>query len=514
MKLLAILLALSLHAQTLELVPHALPAPLEHFPSPQKFYPETMAGGLALFDYNNDGLIDVFLPGGADLTTNKKSPNRLFRNDGNFHFTDVTQSSGLSGSGSGFAFGAAVADFDGDGFLDLYVPALPQGQLFRNRGNGTFEDVSSRLPQSSSWIVAAGWFDYDRDGRPDLFLVHYLNWSLTNNPWCGDRAKDLRVYCHPRQFAPLANQLLHNLGNGKFEDVSQSSGIAAHKGKGMSVAFGDANNDGFPDAFVTNDTLPAFLFLNQRNGTFKETALDAGVSLPESGRAISGMGTVFADFNNDGHDDITLTALARETFPLYQGTGKAQFTEVTDATQLAAASTRYSGWGIALADLDNDGFPDLLTANSHVNDTIELTSADKYKQPNTLFRNLGGKRFTPIPFGPPRAHRGLAVADLNNDGLLDVVITVLGTEPEVWRNTTAPPGNWLEVSAPLGTVLKLGNQKRTISTATGYSTSVAAPAHFGLGSSATPVTLHITWPNGTTAARANIPPNQRLVLKP
>lgn len=486
---------------------------LEHFPTAEKLLPETMAGGLAVFDYNQDGKLDLFFANGAPLAPKDelaakgdKAPNRLFRNEGNFRFTDVSKEAGLEGAG--FAFGAAVADFDGDGWVDLYVPAWPQGQLFHNRGNGTFEDWSARLPlRSSSWNVAAGWFDYDRDGRPDLFLVHYLDWSPENNPWCGDRLTGQRFYCHPRHFKPLPNQLLHNLGGGKFEDVSLSSGIAAHKGKGMSVAFGDANGDGWLDAFVTNDTLPSYLFLNQKNGKFLESGLESGVSLPESGRSISAMGADFRDFDNDGREDIVISALARETFPLFRQQADAAFREVTDSTRLSRSTAPYSGWGIGFADLDNDGWKDLLSANSHVNDQIESTSADRYRQPLTIFRNEQGKTFSLASLGTPEAHRGLLSADLDNDGRLDLISTALGESPSLWRNISSNSNSSLDIEAPLGTWIRIGTQTQRLSSAVGYSSSALLSAHFGFGQ-ARPVLMEIVWPDGSRE-RQEIPSDVR-----
>ena len=501
--LLALLLSQQIQFQP---VPNAIDFKLENFPSPAKFLPETMAGGLALFDYNNDGLIDIFFASGADLTTGKKAPNRLFRNDGNFHFTDVTEAAGLKGAG--FAFGAAAADFDGDGFVDLFIPAFPNSQLFRNLGNGKFEDITSQAGiQSSKWPIAAAWLDYDHDGKLDLFIVNYLDWSPANNPWCGDRSKDLRVYCLPNRFNPLSNTLYRNLGNGRFEDVSKQTSLAAHPGKGMSAAVGAQG------IFVTNDTLPNALFRYNKQGVFEEVALAAGVSLPDSGRPISAMGVDMRDLNNDAQDDIVITALAREAFSYFQSGAKGQFTDVTNPTRLAALTARYSGWGIAIADLDNDGWKDIVTCNSHVNDQIEATSADRYKLPNTIFRNVNGKTFTSQALGDPRAHRGCALADLDNDGRLDLVVTVLGEMPEIWRNTS-PPANWLDIEAPLGTTVSIGNQTNSATSSVGYSSSSLTPIHFGLGTQKV-VSLQIAYPNnGRIEIRDAVQSNQRFKLTP
>lgn len=489
-----------------------VPAPgfvLEHSPTAQKYLPETMAGGLAAFDFNNDGRPDLFFANGAELPSLRKTGprhwNRLYRNDGNWRFTDVTERAGLAGEG--FAFGAAVADFDGDGYLDLFVPALPVSRLYRNRGDGTFEDITARAGiRTGPWTVAAGWFDYDRDGKPDLFIVNYLDWSAANNPWCGDRARDLRIYCHPSHFQSTPNQLFHNLGGGRFEDVSARSGIAAHPGKGMSVAFADYDGDGFPDAFVTNDALPNSLFRNRGDGTFEETAELAGVALPDRGKPVSGMGADFRDFNNDGRPDIVFTALAGETFPLFRNLGKGAFEEATGPSRLAPLTARISGWGIALADFDNDGRKDLFTANSHVNDRADETSADRYRLANRIFRNRDGSSFEDATASSPalaqdeHAHRGCVVADFDGDGRLDIAVTALGSPAELWRNTTATGRHWIafQLGGNPGAQVRIGQQVNLHSSALGYSSASFGPVHFGLGDASSASSIEIRWPEGTS----------------
>ena len=484
---------------------------LAHSPTAEKYLPETMAGGLAAFDYNNDGRPDLFFANGAELPSMRKTGpqfwNRLYRNDGGFHFTDVTARAGLAGEG--FAFGAAVADFDGDGNLDLFVPALPASRLYRNRADGTFEDVTAHAGIATGpWTIAAGWFDYDRDGRPDLFVVNYLDWSAAHNPWCGDRARDLRIYCHPSQFGGTANQLFHNLGNGRFEDVSKRSGIAAHKGKGMSVAFADYDGDGYPDIYVTNDAEPNFLFRNRGDGTFEEVGLAAGAALPDRGRAVSAMGVDFRDYDNDGLPDIIFTALAGETFPLFRNLGRGAFADATARSRLAALTSRLSGWGVVLADFDNDGRKDIFTANSHVNDRADETSADQYRLPNAVFRNLDGTAFEDATASSPalardvHAHRGLVAADFDGDGRLDVAVTALGAAAELWRNTTATAGHWiaLDLGGTPGAVVRIGRQVNQHSSAAGYSSSSFGPVHFGLGNTTAPGPVEVTWPDGRSRA--------------
>lgn len=465
---------------------------LEHSPTAEKYLAETMPGGLAVFDYNNDGRPDIFFANGAELPSYRKTGpkywNRLYRNDGNFRFTDVTEKAGLAGEG--FAFGAAAADFDGDGNVDVFVPALPASKLYRNQGDGTFREVP--LPKLGAWTIAAGWLDYDRDGRLDLFIVNYLQWSPTNNPWCGDRTKKLRVYCHPRHFQPTTNQLLRNLGDGKFEDVSAQAGLTKAPGKGMSVAIADYDADGHLDVFVTNDGMPNSLFRNKGSGTFEETAFAAGAALPDRGLAISSMGVDFRDFDNDGRPDLIVTALAGESFPLFRNVGGGQFQEATSTARLAPLVARKSGWGVVMADFDNDGRKDLFTANSHVNDMIEKTSSDVYLLPNSVFRNRDGKSFVEATAESPElarraaAHRGVVAADFDGDGRLDVVVTALGGRAQIWRNTTETANRSAAVAIPAGlnAAVAIGGQTNLQSSSVGYASSYIGPVHFGLGAAA------------------------------
>jgi hypothetical protein len=388
---------------------------LQQHATPDKHMVETMAGGLAVFDYDGDGRPDIFFTNGAALPSlNKQTPadwNRLYHNDGNFHFSDVTERAGVQGIG--YATGAASGDFDNDGHEDLFVAGVQRNQLLRNRGDGTFEDVTAKAGIANyTWSVAAGWFDFDNDGWLDLFIVNYVDWTPETNKYCGDRARDLRVYCHPKHYRGLANALYRNRHDGTFEDVTAKSGIGAQVGKGMSVAFADYDGDGFTDIFVTNDAVPDFLFHNRGNGTFEEVGLLAGVAVPAHGRPVSSMGTDFRDVDNDGWPDIVLTALNGETFPFFKNDGGKFFHDATYPSGLGAASVRMAGWGAAFVDLDNDGFKDLVTANSHANDRIEEFESSSYRQTNGLFRNNAG-HFTDVAalagpdFAVARANRGV-----------------------------------------------------------------------------------------------------------
>ena len=340
---------------------------LENDPTARKHLVETMAGGVAAFDYDGDGLTDIYFTNGGSLPSlEKTSPrywNRLYRNLGGFRFQDVTESAGVAGAG--YSMGAAAADYDNDGHVDLFVAGVGRNILYHNRGDGTFEDVTQQAGiKSGPWSVGAAWFDYDDDGLLDLFVVNYVRWSPEFDRFCGDASRQVRVYCHPQFFDGLPNALYRNEGNGKFKDVSQESGIASHIGKGMGVAVADYDRDGFMDVFVVNDKMPNFLFHNLGHGKFEEVALQTGAALLDTGNPISGMGVDFRDYNNDGLPDIALDALAGETFPLIRNTAAGLFEDATYSSRMGIESRKYSGWGIGMFDFNNDGCKDLFTANS------------------------------------------------------------------------------------------------------------------------------------------------------
>ena len=501
---------------------------LENHPTPRKHLIETMPGGVAAFDYDNDGLTDIFFTNGAAIPSLEKSDaryhNRLFRNLGGMKFADVTEKAGLAGSG--YSLAAAAADYDNDGFVDLFVAGVNRSFLYRNNGAGRFTDVSAQAGiRGGSWAVAAGWLDYDNDGLLDLFVVNYVKWSPDYDRYCGDRKDDLRVYCHPRYFEGLPNTLYRNRGGGVFEDVSRGTGIAAHTGKGMGLAIADYDGDGRADVFVTNDTEPNFLFRN-RGGSFEETGLLAGVAFNPDGKAISNMGADFRDYDNDGLPDIAVTALSNETFPLFRNTGKGVFEDATYPSQLGKLSLPRAGWSNGLFDFDNDGWKDLFTANSHVNDRIERFEASLYRQANAVFRNLGQGRFDDVSqaagpdFQARRSHRGAAFADFNTDGRVDVVVSCLGEAAELWENVSSPAGNWLSVKLRgtksnrdgIGAVLRLGRQHNHMTTAVGYASSSHSGVHFGLGAATRVPELEIRWPSGTVQLLKDVPANQVLTV--
>jgi len=501
----------------------------QHSPTPEKHYVEAVPGGLAVLDYNGDGRPDIFFTNGAQTPSLDKASaafaNRLFRNDGGMKFSDVTDGAGVRGAG--YSMGAAAGDYDGDGHVDLFVAGVRQNQLLRNRGDGRFDDVTAKAGITApEWSVAGAWFDYDNDSRLDLFVVNYVKWSADAGRFCGDQARGIRIYCHPRFFTGTANQLFRNRGDGTFEDVSARSGIAKHVGKGMSVAVGDYNRDGHVDAFVTNDTVPNFLFQNHGDGTFREVGLLAAVSVPLSGRAISAMGADMQDYDNDGWLDIHVTALTGELFPLFRNDTRGAFEETTQASGVAGISAKRSGWCTVFADLDNDGRKDIFTANSHVDDRIADQATTTWKQPNALFLNAGAGRFRDASLeaglaGAAAVHRGCAAADFNADGRLDLVVSALGSNAELWQNDSAPAHRWLIVRLTgtksnrdgIGARVTVGDQMRTMSTAAGYASSSHAGLHFGLGTSSGPIRVEVQWPSGVKQAVDNVQANTTIEIK-
>ncbi|MPZ19295.1 MAG: CRTAC1 family protein [Luteitalea sp.] len=506
-----------------------LTARLENDATAEKHLIETMTGGVAAFDYDNDGLVDLYFVNGAEQPSlEKTSPDfwgRLYRNRGGLKFEDVTERAGLRGAGYGM--GVAAADYDNDGDTDLFVAGVNRSVLYHNAGDGSFDDVTAQAGiENKVWSVAAGWFDYDHDGLLDLFVVNYVQWDPKKERFCGDRARNLRIYCHPRLYEGLPNTLYRNMGDGRFEDVSDRSGIGGHVGKGMSVAFADYDQDGFTDAFVTNDGVPNFLFRNRQDGTFEEVALLAGVALPVHGRPVSSMGVDFRDYDNDGLPDISVTALTGETFPLFRNEGSGTFQDVTYPSGIGAASVRRSGWANSFVDLDNDGWKDLFTANSHVDDLVDRFEASAYRQPNSLFRNKrgtfedGSSRVGTSFAAAAAAHRGAAFADFNNDGRIDVASSVLGEAPELWENL-GPAGHWLRLELQgtksnrdgLGARVQIGNQVNIMTTAVGYASSSKQGVHFGLGSTTTVDEVTIHWPSGIRQVLSNVKADRVVTVK-
>ena len=501
-----------------------IPFRLENDETPAKNAPETMPGGVAVFDYNGDGRPDIFFTNGANIATLKKdSPkyrNRLFRNDGNGVFTDVTDAAGLAGSG--YDMGVAVADYDNDGFPDIFVAGLHHSTLYHNNGNGTFTDVTVKSGLDAVlnrpdpkygplWAITAAWVDVNNDGLLDLFVVNYMQWEYSPNPLCG--FKNVADYCAPKFYKGQANQLFLNKGDGTFQDVSEKWGLRDHAGKGMGVGVADYDLDGRPDLFVTNDASYNSLFHNLGN-KFEEVAFETGVALPEDGNFVSGMGLDFRDFNNDGYPDIVFVALNNQTFPMFQNTGKGDFREVTTPSGMRDLSRDMSGFGAGLYDFDNDGWKDLFVSRGHVESiTMPNQPVDQY---NTVFRNLGpsGKwgaltAQAGLDAAPPARHRGCAFGDFDGDGRIDVVVTALGRNAEIWMNRSPNTGHWLDIAlrgtksnrdgigARIKLVTKSGAQYNHMTTSVGYASSSDGPVHFGLGPDTHADLIEIHWPSGT-----------------
>jgi hypothetical protein len=507
--------------------PSGLDFILENHPTPQKHMIETMPGGLAVFDYDGDGLTDIYFTNGAVIPSLAKNPvkylNRLYRNIGNMKLREVTAEAGVGGAG--YSMGAAAADYDNDGDVDIFVAGVFRNVLYRNTGRGRFEDVTGTAGiKSDLWSVAAGWFDFDNDRWLDLFVVNYAEWSLAFDRFCGDGAAKIRVYCHPKYFQGLPNTLYRNRGDGTFEDVSTKAGLARHAGRGMSVAFADYDQDGFLDAFVTNDNLPNFLFRNRGDGSFEEVAILAGAALRDHGKPVASMGADFRDYDNDGLPDIHVTALAGETFPLFRNAGGGSFHDATYSSRMAAVSSSRSGWGNGFFDFNNDGWKDMFTANSHVNDRIEHFEATAYKQPNSIFANLGNGRFQDVSneqgadFHKARAHRGIGFADLNHDGKIDVVVTALGEPTELWENVGPGGNNWIILKLigtksnrdGIGARVRIGDQHNWMTTAVGYASSSHDGVHFGIGKKQRIDRIEIRWPSGVVQALKSVEVNQVL----
>jgi len=500
---------------------------LENNPTEEKHMIETMAGGLAVFDYDGDGRPDIFFTNGAEVPSLKKTSvkywNRLYRNEGGMKFRDVTEQAGLAGTG--YDMGAAVGDYDNDGQPDLFVAGVNGSTLYHNLGHGRFEDVTAKAGiKNKGWAVAAGWVDFDKDGKLDLWLVHYTKWQLPDDRYCGDAKRGIRVYCHPKYFAGLPSTLYRNRGDGTFEDVTEKAGLGQFAGRGMSVAFADYDHDGYPDALVTNDNMPNFLFHNKGNGTFEEVGLLTGTALRDNGKPVASMGVEFKDYNNDGRPDLLITALAGETFPVFQNDGKGGFVDATYPSRLGAAAVKHSGWGLGLFDFNNDGWKDLFTANSHVNDRVEQFESYAYRENDSVFVNQRGT-FTDVSEEAglilKKAHRGAAFADFDGDGRIDAVVTSLGEPTELWHNVSPTPLHWLILRLQgvksnrdgIGAVIRLGNQYAEMTTTVGYASSADWGVHFGLGNTAIIDKIEILWPSGVKQILREVKADQVLKVR-
>jgi hypothetical protein len=506
----------------------------------QKYMIEPMAAGIAWFDYDSDGLVDLFCVNGAVIPdpmpkgnlpdkTDPRYWNRLYRNMGQGRFEDVTKQAGLQGRGYGM--GVAVGDYDNDGNTDLYITNFGFNLLYRNRGDRSFEDVTGPAGvEGSGWSSGAAFLDYDRDGRLDLFAARYAEWDFEHNPWCGPERKKIRGYCHPNAFGSVTHRLYHNEGGGKFRDVSDGSGIAKRPGKGLGVAINDYDRDGWLDILVANDSVAEQLFHNNKDGTFSEVGLTAGVAYNSNGQAFAGMGTDFDDYDNDGWPDVLLNALSLQGYVLFRNV-KGDFEDVSEQVGITRVTMPHSGWGMGLIDYDNDGWKDIFVGQGHVLDTISVDYPQiPYKQKLLLLRNINGKFIDASAHGGPvfqesMAARGVAFADYDNNGTLDAAVNVNdgsalllrnngGTNHWILIDTLGLTANRDGIGAQIRLVGKSGlEQHRVISPASSYLSGNDKRAHFGLGRDAEIELIEIKWPSGKSQRLENVKANRILTVE-
>ncbi|HUM05495.1 MAG TPA: CRTAC1 family protein [Terriglobales bacterium] len=499
--------------------------------TPNKNQPESVVGGVALLDYDGDCYLDIYFVNGAAIPSLKKEGpqfrNRLFHNNHDGTFSDVTGKAGVGGDG--YDVGVAVGDYDNDGRPDIYTVGVTKNHLYHNNGDGTFTDVTDKAGVAGGvydgnkkmWSVAAAWVDYNNDGLLDLFVSNYVKWEVNGDPLC--LMAKVRSYCSPQHYEELPNTLYRNNGDGTFTDVSVETGIAQHPGRGMGVSIADYDGDGFIDIFVANDDSPNQLFHNIGGKRFEEVGAAAGVAYTQDGRIVSGMGSNFIDLNNDGRPDIWMTALPMQTFPIYLNRGDGEFDNVTERSGLAWQTLKKSGWSNAVVDFDNDGWKDLFAGCSDVLDTIEQFTSRRYATPNAVLRNLGNGKFQDVSgtagpaFQLPAVHRGTAVGDLDNDGRMDVVVVVLNAPAKIFHNVTRTPNHWMLLQLrgtksnrmAIGARIRLtaedgSKQYSEVTTSVGYAGSSDSRVHFGLGASKSAKEIEILWPSGIRQVLQNV----------
>ena len=512
----------------------------ENSATSNKYLIETMGGGVALLDYDNDGRLDIFFTNGGQIDdpmpdgktpdkSDKRFWNRLYHQNADTKFTDVTERAGLSGMPQGFySMGVAVGDYDNDGFEDIYVTGFGGNILYHNNGNGTFTDMTKKAGVSAGgWSASAGFFDYDNDGKLDLFVTRYLDWNFKTNRYCGEKRPGYRAYCHPDNYDSMTDVLYHNNGDGTFTDVSGKAGIANPHGKGLGVAFADYDGDGYTDIFVANDSVQCFLYHNNGKGTFTEVGLLAGVGYNEDGKTFAGMGVDFSDYDNDGLPDLVITDLSNERYLLFHNNGDGSFRDATNQSGMGSATLSFSGWSTHFFDFDSDGWKDLFVAQSHVMDTIEKTSPNlRYLEPPLLLRNQSG-HFSRVLAGEvfqrAWAGRGAAFGDLDNDGDVDIVVSNVGQKAYVLRNEGGNGKNWVGIETVgsrsnrdgIGARIKVVSpsgltQFYTVNTAVGYLSASDKRVIAGLGDDPTAKLIEIRWPSGIVQKFENVKARQFL----
>jgi hypothetical protein len=502
----------------------------------EKYYLETMGTGLGWIDYDQDGLLDLYLVQSA-ATDIYKPPHplrsALYHDNGDGTFTDVTEKAGVGAVGF-YGQGVAVGDYDNDGYPDLYVTGYGRAILYHNNGDGTFTDVTEKagVADQGGWSTSAGWFDYDRDGYLDLVVCNYIEWSPKTNIWCGEHRPGYRAYCHPDNYKGQKIKLYHNNHDGTFTDVSEKSGVGKPEAKGMGVVLADFNNDGWPDIAIANDTWPNFLFLNNHDGTFRDVSFSSGVAASEDGKYEAGMGVDAADVDGDGWLDLYVTHLDFDLNRLYHNNHDETFDDVTFASGIGNKAIFLSGVTMKFFDYDNDGWTDIVQVNGAMLDNVHLYHSEvTYAEPKLMFRNLGQGKFEKVSeylgkdFLRPTAGRGLAVGDFDNDGDLDLAVMNRGDYPQILRNDGGNANNWLEVKLAgtksnrdgIGASLKLVSegftQIKQSQGGMGYMSASDPRLHFGLGQRKKIDWLEITWPSGMRDRLTEVPVNQIITVK-
>ena len=502
--------------------------------TPEKYMPETMGSGGLFFDFNNDGWIDIFLVNGGSLVDAElaaSARHSLYRNNADGTFREVTPGSGIGKNGYGM--GACAADYDNDGWVDLYLAQFGENVLYRNNGDETFSDVTPAAGVGSTlWSSSCAFADIDNDGDVDLYVVNYVDFALDNHKYCGSHVEGLRSYCHPNVYQALPDLLYRNDGDGTFTDITREASVYSLDGKGLGVAFGDYNGDGWTDIYVANDSVSNFLYRNQGNGKFSETALWAGVAVDGNGPPEAGMGTDWGDFDNDGLLDLYVTNLNSETHTLYHNAPDGLFTDVTWQAGLGEPTLPFVGFGTAFFDYDSDGDLDLVVAQGHILDNVHKSHDNiTYPQRNLLFRNEKKGIFAELGLasGPgfklEKVSRGLAFGDIDNDGDLDLLINNCNQTADLLRNEGRTGNNWLLVKTfgtksnrdGIGTRLSLTanqhTQIRQVSAGSSYQSQNDLRVHFGLGHTSHIDVLELRWPSGTVDVLKNVKINQILKIR-
>jgi hypothetical protein len=490
--------------------------------SGKKWLPETMGPGCAFFDADGDGWLDILLINGRDLVPHgRHTIAALYRNNRNGTFTDITKSSGLDIDIYGI--GVAIGDYDNDGRDDVYITALGGDHLFHNEGNGHFKDVTRESGlNNSAFAASATWFDYDRDGKLDLFVANYVQWTQGNDLWCSLDGST-KSYCTPESYKGTSSKLYHNLGNGKFEDVTAKAGLADPTSKSLGVAIIDFNNDGWPDLFVANDTQPNKLYRNLQNGTFKEEGLTAGVAFGEDGVARGAMGVDVADYDRSGHMHLVVGNFANQMIGLYHNEGNGLFVDEAPRSPIGRASLLSLTFGLFFFDYDLDGLLDIFAANGHIEEQIgRVQPKVQYEEMPLLFHNAGAGKFQPVPaFSKALVARGAAYGDFDRDGDLDILVATNNGPAYLYRNDGGNKNHWLQIRLSgtksnrdgIGALVKIGNQTQMVHSGSSYCSASDIALTFGLASDTSPQSVEIKWPSGVKQMMSNVRVDQRIVVQ-